>query len=191
MFAKGTITCTPEEFGFSWPLIKVINAEVLYCVIGKGDLAFNRLFKGVSGLFVLFWLYAVLLWTINLCYSPINAWPWICSHDFMQFSDPMWIIVNTTCWFITRLLKVACYENTYFVLLQYQPTICFLYYVVQKFWWKSLCCCILSSRGGLVCSIPVAFPYPLLGQVSCRRSSPPDDKPFVVQGDATVCGIIL
>lgn len=140
MFAKGTITCTPEEFGFSWPLIKVINAEVLYCVIGKGDLAFNRLFKGVSGLFVLFWLYAVLLWTINLCYSPINAWPWICSHDFMQFSDPMWIIVNTTCWFITRLLKVACYENTSFVLLQYQPTICFLYYVVQKFWWKSLCC---------------------------------------------------
>lgn len=49
----------------------------------------------------------------------------------MQFSDPMWIRVSTTCRFITMLLKVACYEKTSFVLLQYQPTICFLYYVVH------------------------------------------------------------
>ncbi len=54
MFARWTITHTPEEFGFSCPLIKVINAEVLYCVIRKADLAFKGLFKRVSGLFCCF-----------------------------------------------------------------------------------------------------------------------------------------
>lgn len=73
---------------------------------------------------------------------------------------------------------------------------------IEKFWWKApwchcLCCCMSVEgvfkdvthlpffTGGLVYSMPLAFPYPLLGQVSCRRSSPPDDKPFVVQWDTT------
>lgn len=101
------------------------------------------------------------------------------------------------------LLKVACYEKSSFVLLQYQPTICFLYYVVhteilmKKHHGAAACAVVCQWKVFLKtshiflsswevwfvsCLLPFHIPSWDKSHVGGLH---PDDKPFVVLWETT------